>query len=113
MVFFSDHTGDYAAGSYIRNPPGFSHAPFSLKGCTLFVKPHQFLADDIHRACINYKEKANDGLWENDDKFQSLRLHQWEPESVQLIRSLSEPTRIYAKARTRFKVALLIGKSES
>jgi anti-sigma factor ChrR (cupin superfamily) len=35
---FSDETGDYPAGSYIMNPPGSSHTPYSAAGCTLFVK---------------------------------------------------------------------------
>ena len=26
---FSDETGDYPAGTYVMNPPGSSHAPFS------------------------------------------------------------------------------------
>src|SRR6202163_3148780 len=42
----SDEQGDYPAGTYIRNPPGSSHAPFSKPGCTLFVKLRQFQADD-------------------------------------------------------------------
>jgi len=50
---FSDHTGDYGAGSYIRNPQGSIHAPFSQQGCVLFVKLHQFQSDDSQhiRAC--------------------------------------------------------------
>ena len=43
---FSDQTGDYPAGTYIRNPEGFVHAPFSQQGCTLFVKLHQFKNGD-------------------------------------------------------------------
>jgi len=39
---FSDDHGDYPSGTYIRNPPGSSHAPFSKSGCTLFVKLRQF-----------------------------------------------------------------------
>lgn len=39
---FSDHTGDYAAGSYLLNPEGFSHAPFTEEGCVLFVKLRQY-----------------------------------------------------------------------
>ena len=35
---FSDETGDYLAGTYMMNPPGSSHAPFSETGCVLFVK---------------------------------------------------------------------------
>ncbi|TMP76706.1 cupin, partial [Pseudoalteromonas ruthenica] len=29
---FSDEQGDYPAGSYIRNPPGSKHTPFSDTG---------------------------------------------------------------------------------
>jgi anti-sigma factor ChrR (cupin superfamily) len=44
---FSDETGDHPAGTYLRNPPGTSHAPFSCEGCTIFVKLWQFAADDL------------------------------------------------------------------
>ena len=43
---FSDEHGDYPAGTYLRNPPGSSHQPFSRDGCTLLVKLWQFAADD-------------------------------------------------------------------
>lgn len=43
---FSDEHGDYPAGTYLRNPPGTSHAPFSRDGCTLFVKLWQFAPGD-------------------------------------------------------------------
>jgi anti-sigma factor ChrR (cupin superfamily) len=35
---FSDETGDYPPGSYLRSPPGSSHAPFSVEGCVILVK---------------------------------------------------------------------------
>ncbi|MGE0556883.1 MAG: cupin domain-containing protein [Burkholderiales bacterium] len=44
---FSDEHGDYPAGTYLRNPPGSRHAPFSVEGCTLFVKLWQFAPDDL------------------------------------------------------------------
>ena len=44
---FSDERGDHPAGTYLRNPPGTSHAPFSRDGCSLFVKLWQFAADDL------------------------------------------------------------------
>jgi anti-sigma factor ChrR (cupin superfamily) len=44
---FSDENGDYPAGTYIRNPPGSSHKPFTREGCTLFVKLDQFQKDDL------------------------------------------------------------------
>ena len=43
---FSDENGDYPAGTYLRNPPGSGHAPFSKEGCVLFVKLHQFSQED-------------------------------------------------------------------
>ncbi len=43
---FSDEHGDYPAGTYLRNPPGSRHKPFTKEGCTLFVKLEQFQADD-------------------------------------------------------------------
>jgi len=44
---FSDERGDHPAGTYLRNPPGSGHAPFSLEGCTLFVKLWQFARGDL------------------------------------------------------------------
>ena len=50
---FSDETGDYPAGTYIMNPPGSSHAPFSESGCTLFVKLRHLGPDQIEREIID------------------------------------------------------------
>jgi anti-sigma factor ChrR (cupin superfamily) len=55
---FSDENGDYPAGTYIRNPPGTSHAPFSRGGCTLFVKLWQFAADDTQPVRIDTSTAA-------------------------------------------------------
>lgn len=49
---FSDEDGDYPAGSYLRNPAGSQHSPFSVDGCTLLVKLHQFQAGDQDRVRI-------------------------------------------------------------
>ena len=35
---FSDKSGDYGSGSYIKNASGSMHASRSAEGCTLFVK---------------------------------------------------------------------------
>lgn len=48
---FSDEHGDYPAGTYVRNPNGTRHAPFSDAGCLLFVKLRQF-DDADQRACV-------------------------------------------------------------
>jgi anti-sigma factor ChrR (cupin superfamily) len=39
---FSDEHGDWPAGTFLLNPEGFRHAPFSRAGCLLFVKLRQF-----------------------------------------------------------------------
>jgi anti-sigma factor ChrR (cupin superfamily) len=38
---FSDEHGRYPAGTFLLNPHGSEHAPFSPEGCTLFVKLRQ------------------------------------------------------------------------
>jgi anti-sigma factor ChrR (cupin superfamily) len=50
---FSDENGDYHAGTYILNPPGSSHAPFSETGCTLFVKLRHLGSDQVEREVID------------------------------------------------------------
>lgn len=47
---FSDERGDFGAGSYMLNPEGFSHAPFSREGCVLFVKLRQY--PGLDRECV-------------------------------------------------------------
>ena len=39
---FSDEHGDWGAGTYLLNPEGFRHKPFSRKGCVIFVKLRQY-----------------------------------------------------------------------
>jgi anti-sigma factor ChrR (cupin superfamily) len=55
---FSDEHGDYPAGSYLRNPPGTSHQPFSKDGCTLLVKLWQFAADDTTQLVIDTQSQS-------------------------------------------------------
>jgi anti-sigma factor ChrR (cupin superfamily) len=50
---FSDETGDYPAGTYIMNPPGSSHAPFSESGCLLFVKLRHLGPAQQHREVVD------------------------------------------------------------
>lgn len=35
---FEDEEGAYPAGTWLRNPPGSAHAPFTHVGCVLYVK---------------------------------------------------------------------------
>jgi len=79
---FSDETGDYPAGSYFRNPEGFRHAPFSQEGCVLFVKLHQFQADDAKKVCIDTQSAE----WlPGNGNLKVLPLHEHKDESVALV----------------------------
>jgi anti-sigma factor ChrR (cupin superfamily) len=49
---FSDEAGDYPAGTYIMNPPGSSHAPYSKTGCVLFVKLRHLGPDQVEREVV-------------------------------------------------------------
>jgi anti-sigma factor ChrR (cupin superfamily) len=49
---FSDEHGDWPAGTYLLNPQGFRHAPFSRQGCLLFVKLRQYAGADRHHVAL-------------------------------------------------------------
>ncbi|MDF2152936.1 cupin domain-containing protein [Vibrio sp. CAU 1672] len=55
---FSDEEGDYPAGTYLRNPPGSLHAPFSQPGCVILVKLNQFSAEDDAKIRINTRHEV-------------------------------------------------------
>ncbi len=80
---FSDHTGDYPAGSYLRNPKGFKHAPFSHDGCIIFVKLHQFQKDDYQHICL----KTTEHSWrQGQGGLQVMPLHSHNGENTALVK---------------------------
>ncbi|MGD2139686.1 MAG: cupin domain-containing protein [Burkholderiales bacterium] len=50
---FSDQQGDWPAGTYLLNPEGFRHAPFSKNGCVLFVKLRQYPGADRRHVAVD------------------------------------------------------------
>ena len=48
-----DDFGSYGPGTYLKNPPGSRHAPFSEGGCTLFVKLRHLDPADTDRIVVN------------------------------------------------------------
>ena len=52
----SDEFGDYGPGTYLKNPAGSSHAPFSEGGCTLFVKLRHLAPDDNERVVVDTRQ---------------------------------------------------------
>lgn len=80
---FSDENGDYPAGSYIRNPPGSSHTPFSKEGCVIFVKLQQFDASDLATVRIN---TATEKWLPGQGGLQVMPLHEFEGQSTALVK---------------------------
>ncbi|WP_372832388.1 cupin domain-containing protein [Pontibacterium sp.] len=80
---FSDEHGDYPAGTYIRNPHGSTHAPFSDNGCTLFVKLHQFSLDDQKTVRID----TTSTTWlPGQGNLEVMPLHSFEHEHTALVK---------------------------
>lgn len=80
---FSDATGDYRAGTYFRNPPGFRHAPFSNEGCVILVKLHQFQPTDTERVVIDSRDSV---FQPGTGNLEVLPLHRHGTEQVALVR---------------------------
>jgi len=54
---FCDEAGEYPAGTYLRNPSGSAHAPYSREGCLLFVKLQQFDPADARSVRIDTRSE--------------------------------------------------------
>jgi len=50
---FEDENGQYPVGTYVKNPPGSVHTPFTRFGCTLFVKLRYMAANDNEHGVID------------------------------------------------------------
>lgn len=83
---FSDETGDYGAGSYIRNPIGTHHQPFTKEGCTILVKLHQFDSADDQQ--INIDTRSAQFLPGVAPGLSVLPLHEHGTEHIALVRWL-------------------------
>jgi anti-sigma factor ChrR (cupin superfamily) len=78
---FSDETGDYPAGSYLRSPAGSRHSPFSEAGCLIFVKLNQFADGD--RAAVRLRPSEQSWSKRADGAVISL-LHRFADEETVL-----------------------------
>lgn len=86
---FSDEYGDWPAGTFLLNPEGFRHAPFSKPGCVLFVKLRQFAGRERQHVAVDSSKLAwkpsaisgvtNKMLYEQADFSDAVRLERWKP----------------------------------
>lgn len=81
---FSDETGDFPAGSYVRNPIGTAHKPHTMNGCTILVKLYQFDKNDTEQKAIDTRTAAfSQG---SAPGLSVLPLHSFEGENAALVR---------------------------
>jgi len=81
---FSDETGDFPAGTYVRNPVGSSHTPSSAGGCVIFVKLWQMPPEDQNFVRIDINDRA---AWTQGEAGEEvLKLHVCPHEYVRILR---------------------------
>lgn len=82
---FSDEHGDYPTGTYVRNPPGSGHSPFSADGCRILVKLRQFDPQDLTHVVIDTNDARS---WQGDEASQVsfVNLHNYGTEEVRMLR---------------------------
>jgi anti-sigma factor ChrR (cupin superfamily) len=80
---FSDENGNYPKATYIRNPPGSFHAPYSESGCVLFVKLHQFSPNDTRQFHV---DTENTRWLPGIGGLKVMPLHEYENEHVALVK---------------------------
>ena len=54
---FSDERGDFTAGTYLLNPDGYEHTPFSKDGGIIFVKLRQYPGNDRSQIVVDTQNK--------------------------------------------------------
>ena len=88
---FSDEQGDWPAGSYLLNPEGFRHAPYSREGCLLFVKLRQYPGVDRRHVAVNTHTvpwqpleggRSRKLLYAQTGYEDTTRLERWSPDSA-------------------------------
>ncbi len=94
---FSDEHNDYPAGTYVRNPVGTSHTPFSKKGCVIFVKLWQFEVTDTRQFHIDT----------NGDRTKNL--HVVDSEQVTLVSLKPGEHYVFQSPVRRFEILILSG----
>ena len=80
---FSDGTGNFPQGFYVRNPVGSSHSPWSQPGAIIFAKIGQFDSRDPNYVRLDTKGAD----WQNypEQGMKVLLLHQFEDECTFLV----------------------------
>jgi len=88
---FSDEHGDWPEGTFLLNPEGFRHTPFSKPGCVLFVKLRQFPGRERRHVVVDtdklaWQPSSNPAiaykpLYQQDGFSDLIRLERWAPQA--------------------------------
>ena len=107
---FSDHTGHFHAGSYVRNPVGFVHTPYTEPGCTILVKLRQFQPDDR----VQLRIDSTTAAWTPPDAegHRWLELHRHGTEHVRLCELSADAAPLTLSDAGGTEVLLLAGAAE-
>ena len=81
---FSDTTGDFGAGTYVRNPVDSRHAPWSNPGTPIFVKLAQF--DPTDQEVVRLDTDNATWLEGPSEGIEVLPLHRFGTEQARLVR---------------------------
>lgn len=105
---FSDEHGDWPAGTFLLNPEGFEHAPFSKQGCILFVKLRQYAGaarthvtrdtTDVHWQSTDHQGVTIKPLYADRSFEDTMRLEQWAPGTSRGMQSRAAGAEIFILA---------------
>ena len=102
---FSDEHGDWPSGTFLLNPEGFRHAPFSKHGCLLFVKLRQFAGRARRHVVIDTRNLSwqpgsiagvsEKKLYEQHGFSDQVLLEQWSPQANLGMRSYAQGAELF------------------
>ncbi len=81
---FADERGRYPPGTYVRNPPGSRHTPFSDPGCVIWVKLRQFHPDDDRQLVMSLLDPLP------EENVTARELHRYDGEVVTAITAAAD-----------------------
>lgn len=105
---FSDETGHYPEGWYLRNPPDSRHQPFSAEGTMIFVKLGQMLSKE--RAHVRVDTRCSSS-WQTIGNRESCSLFESTTERVSLQR-LPSAERVLYEREGGLEILVLAGAAK-
>ncbi|NUT84888.1 anti-sigma factor [Pseudomonas corrugata] len=106
---FSEGDEHHPAGTYLRNPPGSAHQPFSREGAIIFVKLWQMKPDEQDPVRIDTSDPL---AWQQQDSREICPLFSAKDEQVCLLRLRPEDP-LFTQGIDSAEVLVLSGQIET